>query len=446
MLIDPTPSPRLRRPAEDRLQELTAGRYNDPQTGDPISIGTRSLVLADSITGDEAEMVRSLGFGNKLAVISDPATAAVLGHQIERALAGSFQVQSLQLPANPYPNDATVELLRGASRQADAFIAVGSGTINDLTKYVSALEQKPYAVFATAPSMNGYVSVTASITVHGHKSTLPAQAPTGAFFDLGVLAAAPKRMIRAGLGDSICRTTAQADWLLSHLLIGSEYRSLPFDLLSEDEPLLLAHTAGLLNGDLEAMRILTRTLLLSGFGTAIVGSSAPASQAEHLISHYIDMMAPATRPAILHGEQIAVTTLSSARLQHALLTGKTPVVVPDATSDADVVARFGKELAPSVLKEFDRKRLDRVKAEALNDRLSSDWDTIREQVLDVLLPLETIQETLWIAGAPLTAHDISVDSSLYKDALMHSREIRNRYTVLDLAAQSGELEILLSTL
>ncbi len=98
-------------------------------------------------------------------------------------------------------------------------IAVGSGTINDVCKYGSAQDKKPYAVFATAPSMNGYTSVNAAITVHGHKMSLAAQAPVGAFFDLGVLAAAPARMIRSGLGDSLCRTTAQADWLLSHLLV-----------------------------------------------------------------------------------------------------------------------------------------------------------------------------------------------------------------------------------
>jgi len=115
-------------------------------------------------------------------------------------------------------------------------------------------EGKPYAVFGTAPSMNGYVSLTASITLHGHKMTLPAQATGGVpFFDLGVLAAAPKRMIRAGLGDSVCRTTAQADWLLSHLLLGTDYRALPFALLEADETDLLEQAEPLLNGDIEAI-------------------------------------------------------------------------------------------------------------------------------------------------------------------------------------------------
>ena len=125
--------------------------------------------------------------------------------------------------------------MRAAAAAADAWIAVGSGTINDLCKYAAAQDAKPYAVFGTAPSMNGFTSVNAAITVNGLKRSLPAAAPVGVFLDLKVLSAAPKRMILSGLGDSLCRPTAQTDWLLAHLLLDQPYRELPFALLAEDE-------------------------------------------------------------------------------------------------------------------------------------------------------------------------------------------------------------------
>ncbi|MEO0973902.1 MAG: YdeI/OmpD-associated family protein, partial [Pseudomonadota bacterium] len=43
------------------------------------------------------------------------------------------------------------------------------------------------------------------------------------------------RLIRAGVGDSICRPTAQTDWLLSHLVLGTPYIEEPFAVLAEDE-------------------------------------------------------------------------------------------------------------------------------------------------------------------------------------------------------------------
>ncbi len=209
--------------------------------------------------------------------------------------------------------------------------------------------------------------------------------------------------------------------------------------------MLLAQVDELLSGSPDAMRALTRTLVLSGFGTAIVGSSAPASQAEHLASHYIDMLAPASRPMVFHGEQVGVTTLSVARLQRAMLAER-PVLHADTESTAAIRARYGPELAGSVLEEFEHKRLDRRGAEMLNDRLASDWTTIRDRLDAVLLPVAQIEAALQTVGAPLTAADIHLDRGFYEAALRHGREIRNRYTVLDLAASSGLLDAVLHTL
>ncbi len=444
-LNEPVPAPAAET-ARDPILALLDGSYRDPETGAPVRVATRALVIAESLAGMEAELVQRLGFGRKLAIVADPTTQAVLGGRIAAALSGRFSVDSVLLPQGVAADDATVANLRAATEAADALIAVGSGTINDLAKYASAQDGKPYAVFATAPSMNGYVSLTASITVEGHKLTLPAQAPAGAFFDLGVLAAAPKRMIRAGLGDSICRTTAEADWLLSHLLHGTPFRQLPFALLADDEAALLEQAAAAVIGDIAAMRTLARTLVLSGFGTAIVGSSAPASQGEHLISHFIDMREPAGRPPVLHGEQVGVTTLSMLRLQHALLDRPAITVRPDAETRDTVIARFGAELGQSVWDEFSAKRLDAAGADALNHTLATRWDDVRERLAEVLLPVARAEAIMGAAGAPATPEAIHLTRGFYETALRHGREIRNRYTALDLGAQSGVLDALLHRL
>ncbi len=427
------------------LEALLTGRYRDPESNQPVRVATRALAIEDSLAGNEAQLVAALGFGKRIALVADPNTRAALGDRVERALAGRFQVDPVTLPADPEPDAETVERVRAASAHADALVAVGSGTVNDLAKYAGALDGKPYAVFATAPSMNGFTSLTASITVDGHKKTLPAQAPAGAFFDLEVLAAAPARLIRAGLGDSICRATAQWDWRLSHLLLGTPYRELPFALLADDEPALLARAADLLGGDLKVMRRLVRTLVLSGFGTAIVGSSAPASQAEHLVSHFIDMFGPPTRPRIFHGEQIAVTTLSLARL-HEALAESPPLLAADQTTEAEFITRYGNELGRATWAEFAAKRLTPERADELNHRIATHWQDFMAYAHGVTLPSTQIAAVLRAAGAPTTPEAIHLDRPFYEHALAHAREIRNRYTALDLAAQSGRLEGLIPRL
>ena len=72
---------------------------------------------------------------------------------------------------------------------------------------------------------------------------------------------------------------------------------MPFVLLAADEAQLFGEPEALMAGDLAAMTCLVRTLLLSGFGTAICGNSQPASQGEHLISHFADMFGDHSWPA-----------------------------------------------------------------------------------------------------------------------------------------------------
>ncbi|MBI4921332.1 MAG: iron-containing alcohol dehydrogenase [Devosia nanyangense] len=423
----------------DKIAALLAGTYRDPDSGGQVGVDTKSLVIAPSLDGQEDELLRSLSLGRTLAVISDKTTHAVLGQRIERAARGGARVQSIVLDNGVHPDGESVAAVRQATASADALIAVGSGTINDICKYASAQDGKPYAVFATAPSMNGYTSYNAAITMHGHKLSLPAQVPRGAFFDLSILAAAPVRLIRAGLGDNLCRTTAEADWLLAHELFGQTFRELPYDLLADDETPLFDHAAELIAGDLGVMERLVRTLVLAGFGTAIVGNSQPASQGEHLISHYIDMFAPAERPLVFHGEQVGVTTLSMVRLQERMLAER-PTVRPDTSTEAEFRSRYGDELGASCWAEFEQKRMTAERAERLNDLFAADWAAIRDRVRAVLLTTSRLTAVLGAAGSDVTPEAIHLPRAFYETALFRCREIRNRYTFLDLAANAGRLE------
>jgi glycerol-1-phosphate dehydrogenase [NAD(P)+] len=422
--------------AQAIIDELIAGTYPDPDGGPPLRVATRAVAIEKSLAGVEADLVGPLSLGRRLAVVSDRTTHVIMGARIERALSGLAEISSVVLPEHPHADAETAERVRTATSAADALVAVGSGTINDLCKYASARSNKPYLVFATAPSMNGYTSLNAAITIDGHKKSLAAQAPVGVFLDLSILAAAPPRMIRSGLGDSLCRPTAQADWLLSHLLFDRPYRRMPFALLAKDEAALFASADALMKGDLIAMEQLVRTLLLSGFGTAICGSSLPASQGEHLISHYADMLPDPRRPFSFHGEQIGVTTLTMARLQHALLDGAPPTVAADDSSEAAFRDRFGASLGASCWMEFSRKRLTKEKADVLNDRIVAAWSKMRSALQAIMLPPGMLAKILQDANAPCTPEDLEWPGPFYEEAVRHARKIRDRYTFLDLAADA----------
>jgi len=426
--------------ASDVLRQLMRGEWIDPDGGLPVGVPVRAVAIERSLRGLEAELVASLGLGRRLAVVSDATTRAVLGERVEHALAALGTVLPIVLAGQPHADADTSANLRRACASADALIAVGSGTINDLCKHAAATDGKPYAVFATAPSMNGYTSTNAAITVDGHKLSLAAAAPAGVFIDLEVLAQAPARMIRAGLGDSLCRSTAQADWLLSHHLLGTPYRRAPFALLAQDESRLLDEPEALFTGDPEAMRALARTLVLSGHGMTICGGSYPASQGEHLISHYIDMFAAPGRASFFHGEQVAVATLTMARIQEEVLAGAPPRLDRCAVTQETLQRLFGAATGDSCWREFEPKCLSANAAAKLSRRIADVWDDTVRSLRAVMLPASRLATVLARVGGPSTPADIGLSPGFYAAAVRNSRLLRNRYTFLDLAADSGHLE------
>jgi glycerol-1-phosphate dehydrogenase [NAD(P)+] len=425
------------------IEELIAGRWRDPGTGRAVRIGTRAVVIERSLHGAEAELIGPLGPGRRLAVVGDRNTFDALGERVARALAKIATIDSVVLRA-PVADLATVDELRALTARAEALIAVGSGTLNDLCKYLAHRTGRAYAVFATAPSMNGYLTATASLARDSIKVSLPARPPDAALFDLDVLRAAPARLIRAGIGDSICRTTAQVDWLLGHSLRDASYSETPYLLQIDEEQHLLSHAARIVEGNTEGVGALTRLLVLAGLGMVIVGGSQPASMGEHLISHYVDTMAR-PHPGSLHGEQVGVATLTTSRLQHVLLQGaRPPEVRPTRLDEGAMRARYGARLGEMLLAQFRAKALDERAAARMNARLAEVWPAMTARLRAVMVPTARLRETLEAAGAPTTGEDLGLSPAFYRAAVRHAREIRERYSILDLAGDTGVLEDLVA--
>ncbi len=416
------------------IQDFVAGRYRLIETGESVRCPIRSIVLARSLAGREAALVREAGLAGRLAVVSDENTHAVMGRRVEAALSGALSV----VLDHPQADEATAALLRERTRHCDGLVAVGSGTLNDLCKYVTFADGRPCAVFATAPSMNGYVTSTVSITRGDYKLSLEAHAPAGVFFDLEIQAAAPRRMIRAGLGDAICRGVAQIDWLFSHLLLNTPYFESPYDLQLVDEPKLFAAAPRLLSGDLDAVAALVHILTLGGLGVIVSGTSHSGSMGEHGISHFIDMFAR-PHPGSLHGEQVGLATLTMARLQALLLAETSPPVLAAMPLDrAALAARYGDK-APLCIAALEAKVLDAERLARANARLERYWDDWRRALARLAVPPIRLEATLAAAGAATRPADLGLDPDLYRTAVAHAHEIRDRFTFLDLAAATGRL-------
>ena len=425
------------------IGELVGGRWQDPKTGERRTVPVESIVIADTLEGSESALVQRVHPGRSIAVVSDERTRAVLGERILRALQPLGKVSEFVWKQPRITPDGMDELAEG-TRDAEALIAVGSGTISDSVKYGTFLTGREYSVFATSP-MNAYTTPTASVSLQGFKKSITCHSAKGVFFDLSVVSKCPKRLIAAAFADVVCRTTSQVDWLLSHVLFDTPYDETAYTLLAYDEDSMIANAGKIVTGDFEALAMLTRIAALMGLATSFTGTTHVGSMAEHMISHYIDMFAGENHPRTSHGEQVGVATLTMSKLQNQILNAdRPPVLHPTEIPEDDLRSRFGSA-ADEMIDQTARKALSGAKAEALNERLEKEWLPISTRLKGVMLPYQRLHDAMKEAGCQLTGADLGLDPEFYRDAVRYSRFIRDRFSMLDVAGDSGELEAFAAT-
>ncbi|MEO1442070.1 MAG: iron-containing alcohol dehydrogenase, partial [Chloroflexota bacterium] len=150
----------------------------------------------------------------QLTLVADDNTYAALGEQVDKALrAQDFDVTTIVLTGeeviagDPY----LVQVLAKAPVADHTFIAVGGGTITDITRFISHRTKNNFISMPTATSVDGFTSIGAPLVLDGVKQTLISQPPLAVFADLPTLQNAPQRLIASGFGDMVGKYTSLAD-------------------------------------------------------------------------------------------------------------------------------------------------------------------------------------------------------------------------------------------
>ncbi len=204
--------------------------------------------------------------------------------------------------------EGAYERFKALPPRTQAVIGVGGGKALDVAKYVAFLARIPFLSVPGSLSNDGFCSPQSSLTLDGHRRSLPSAMPFGVVLDTEVCLDAPKVLWLSGVGDLVAKFTAVADWKLAFHARGTPVDD--FSALLSDATVLQfqAHP----ERDLEGVKLLGTALMLNGIAMGISGSSRPASGSEHLISHALD--ASSTRPR-LHGIQVGVASYLISLLQ-----------------------------------------------------------------------------------------------------------------------------------
>ncbi|MFA0742958.1 MAG: hypothetical protein DFNUSKGM_003091 [Candidatus Fervidibacter sacchari] len=394
------------------------------------------------------DLGRQVERNRAVSVVADEITWKVAGEAVADALKEvGCKVQSVILPLPLHATDeAANRLFNQWSRDVKLAFAVGSGTVNDLVKWAASQAKISYIAIPTAASMNGYTSPISALLIQGFKRTQPCAPPEGILSEPKAVASAPQKMTAAGYADLMSKTVADVDWQISNLLWGEHYCPLPRKLVADADEWLQKHLSDLANNEPQAVAGLLEALLLSGIGMTIAGSSTPSSGAEHLISHWLEMKAVREgKEPNLHGLQVGIGTLVALTVYEMLLETKPSdwrpsddELLPPEERKSEFAKRYGA-ISERVLSEFSLKWLSPEKANEGRQKLAGSWEQVKEIVTSTWVPPQVHRHRLSIIGAATHPREIGVSIDELREAILHAREIRRRWTVLDTAYLVGLL-------
>ncbi|MBN2853036.1 MAG: sn-glycerol-1-phosphate dehydrogenase [Clostridia bacterium] len=318
---------------EMKVNEL-AGYAYDCACQRTHKVDIKSVVIKDNAIIDAVNFINGYTDG-KVMMICDENTYRVAGKEIINKLhsAEAYIIQERNgLPISPdesYIGEVFVKI----PKEVDLFLAVGSGVINDITRQISYKMNKEYVVFGTAPSMDGYASVTSSLIINNIKESIQGQCPVAVFADSTILQEAPYDMITAGFGDVIGKYNAIREWQFGRDMNQEHYCETVVSLVMNAVKKCEDNAANLKKRDKAAINNVMEALILAGMTMGMYQNTRPASGAEHHIVHYWDV--DCIRRGVehpLHGNSVGVGTVIICQL-FELVKDHLPVKVMEIDGD-----------------------------------------------------------------------------------------------------------------
>jgi len=387
----------------------------------------------------------------KPLVVCDQNTYEIAGKSVEDLLdRNSFEYEMFIFPSKTPSADMEACLLleRNLASDVDLIIAVGSGTINDVCRYVSFKKELPYFIFGTAPSMDGFASDVSPLIVDNLKTTYSAHVPTAIIGDIDILKDAPLNMIAAGAGDIFGKYTCLCDWKLSNIVTNEYYCEEIAELVAHSIEVVVESCKKIDSDREAAVESIMEGLILSGIAMAYAGNSRPASGSEHHLSHYWEMMFLFdNKKPIFHGTKVGIGTIVVLKLYEEF-----KKIKPDFEKafkscegfdrekwNQDMLAYY-RQAAGGVLELEDK--IHKNSEENVKTRLNivkDKWEEILK-LIESLPSAEYVTKLLEDISAPTLPSQIGVSDDEIRRAVICAKELRNRYGLLQMLYDFGLIE------
>lgn len=345
------------------------------------------------------------------------------------------------------PNEkAIARVENNFSDGIELIIGVGSGVINDLSKYVAFSHNIPSMIIATAPSMDGFASSGAVMMLGGLKVTCTCKAPRYIIGDSDVLTNAPMDMIRSGIGDILGKYSALSDWKIANILSTDPMCDLIYTMVEEELIACSRSISAIMQRNPNAIARLMKSLAIVGISLAYQESSRPASGSEHLISHFFELTSLMNKKSYFpHGIDVAYSAIVTEILRKRLLEEDTPSFTSSFNRSAwqkGLYRIFGSEMTQDIISLQEKAKTYTTDRSEL---IRYHWPEIKsalEQTPGVDFIIKKLEEADFHLGEFVEMYGMAT----IKDAVRYATDLKTRYTLLELLSDTGYLELYAETL
>jgi glycerol-1-phosphate dehydrogenase [NAD(P)+] len=396
------------------------------------------------------DILGELGVKSKVTIVCDADTYEAAGKKVVSILENSGFILNMSIIGGngllTADERALGQILVNMDTDTEMLIAVGSGTINDLTRYISYKTGVPYGVIATAPSMDGYASTVSPLIINGFKRTYEATHPEFILGDVNILSNAPYHMITAGFGDILGKFTSLADWKISHMINGEKLNEDIYEIVKGAVDRCVQTSLSLAARNKEAVLNVIKALVDSGTAMLKYGNSRPASGAEHHLAHYLEMQDMIHgRTPHLHGTKVGVTAVIIAEIYHRVFSlNKAQVeelIAKRSPENPEIYVRRIREkygfISDELLLDLEGFYVNEKERRIRQLKIVENWDYLRSWVLVNVPKPQYIQNLLQSVNAPSLPEEVGLERGDISDSLVNAKEVRKRYTILRLIEDIG---------
>lgn len=398
------------------------------ECGRPHNIDVRHISIQEGAIEQVNSFLKKEGIQEFPTLICDSNTYHAAGAKLYDMLTSKLKniiiLEAKDLDADENGIQGVVSKL---DLKSSVLLAVGAGTIHDITRYIAKEYALPFISIPTAASVDGFVSTVAAMTMGGFKITYPAVSPIAVFADTNIFSQAPYRLTASGVADLLGKYTALLDWQISNIVTGEYICDQVVAIEKEAVENVVGSIKEIYMGNEKSYEVLMYGLILSGIAMQMVGNSRPASGSEHHISHLWEMHVINPKIDALHGEKVGVA------LGLVCDTYKKIMKIEDIKKYIHMYNGIPHEELKKEFKHLYQSIIEENTPDILEDielyTLEKHFEQI-QKLIEKLPSGDEIRKLLTTAGAKTRLDEIGLDATILEKSIKLSPFVRRRLTLM----------------